>query len=114
MLRRLIRKLRGEIVIPPGLENPENLLTTEGRKTQRKNHRGKPNLSIGFWGMKLRGRLDSDNLDNVVVDVEITSWPSATQNPRGRVIEILGYEDDFGVDVGDHHSQVSLAASLPG
>jgi len=34
-----------------------------------------------------------------VVDVEITDWPSATQNPRGRVVEILGYEDDFGVDV---------------
>ena len=33
------------------------------------------------------------------MDVEITDWPSATQNPRGRVVEILGYEDDFGVDV---------------
>jgi len=34
-----------------------------------------------------------------VVDVEITDWPSATQNPRGRVTEILGEENDFGVDV---------------
>ena len=34
-----------------------------------------------------------------MVDVEITDWPSPTQNPRGRVIEILGREDDFGVDV---------------
>src|SRR5262249_52093674 len=33
------------------------------------------------------------------VDTEITDWPNASQNPRGRVIEILGYEDDFGVDV---------------
>jgi exoribonuclease R len=40
-----------------------------------------------------------DDLDGVVVDVEITDWPSATQNPRGRVVEILGKEDDFGVDV---------------
>src|SRR5208283_2303275 len=39
------------------------------------------------------------DLEGVVVDVEITDWPSATQNPRGRVIEILGEEDDFGVDV---------------
>ncbi len=31
--------------------------------------------------------------------MEITDWPSATQQPRGRVIEILGEEDDFGVDV---------------
>ena len=34
-----------------------------------------------------------------MVDVEITDWPTATQNPRGRVVEILGYPDDFGVDV---------------
>lgn len=42
---------------------------------------------------------DFDDLEGVVVDVEITDWPTPTQNPRGRVIEILGYEDDFGVDV---------------
>src|SRR5213082_2255427 len=37
--------------------------------------------------------------ENVVVDVEITDWPTSTQNPRGRVVEILGYEGDFGIDV---------------
>src|SRR5712671_6572230 len=40
-----------------------------------------------------------DDLEGVVVEVEIIQWPSATQSPRGRVKEILGYEDDFGVDV---------------
>jgi ribonuclease R len=40
-----------------------------------------------------------DDLDGVVVDVEITDWPSPTQNPRGKVVEILGREDEFGVDV---------------
>ena len=44
-------------------------------------------------------RVNLDDLDGVVVDVEITDWPSPTQNPRGKVVEILGYEDDFGVDV---------------
>jgi ribonuclease R len=39
------------------------------------------------------------DLEGVVVEVEITEWPSPTGNPRGRVIEILGYENDFGVDV---------------
>ena len=34
-----------------------------------------------------------------MVEVEIVQWPSATQSPRGRVTEILGYEDEFGVDV---------------
>src|SRR6266853_2738384 len=42
---------------------------------------------------------DWSDLENAVVDVEITDWPTATQGPRGRVVEILGYEDDFGVDV---------------
>jgi ribonuclease R len=49
-------------------------------------------------GQEARRREWSD-LENVVVEVEITEWPSPTQTPRGRVIEILGYEDDFGVDV---------------
>jgi ribonuclease R len=44
-------------------------------------------------------RVNLDDLDGVLVDVEITDWPSPTQNPRGKVVEILGYEDDFGVDV---------------
>ncbi len=44
-------------------------------------------------------RQEWTNLEGVVVDVEITSWPSPAENPKGRVIEILGYEDDFGVDV---------------
>ena len=35
----------------------------------------------------------------LVVDVEITSWPTPTRPPIGRVIEILGASDDFGVDV---------------
>ena len=34
-----------------------------------------------------------------MVDVEITSWPTPTRPPVGRVIEVLGDPDDFGVDV---------------
>ena len=40
-----------------------------------------------------------EDLENVVVEIEITQFPSANQSPRGKVIEIIGYEDDFGVDV---------------
>jgi ribonuclease R len=40
-----------------------------------------------------------DDLEGLVVDVEITSWPTPTRPPMGRVIEILGDPDDFGVDV---------------
>jgi ribonuclease R len=39
------------------------------------------------------------NINGLVVDAEITSWPTPTRPPIGRVIEILGSPDDFGVDV---------------
>ncbi|HMG86444.1 MAG TPA: VacB/RNase II family 3'-5' exoribonuclease [Terracidiphilus sp.] len=40
-----------------------------------------------------------DDFEGLVVDVEITSWPTPTRPPIGRVIEVLGDPDDFGVDV---------------
>jgi ribonuclease R len=40
-----------------------------------------------------------DDLEGLVVDVEITSWPTPTREAVGRVIEVLGDPDDFGVDV---------------
>jgi ribonuclease R len=42
---------------------------------------------------------DYDDLEGLVVDVEITSWPTPFKPPVGRVIEVLGDPDDFGVDV---------------
>src|SRR5580704_16468048 len=41
----------------------------------------------------------ASSLEGLVVDVEITDWPKPSRPARGRVIEILGREDDFGVDV---------------
>ncbi|WP_109486080.1 ribonuclease R family protein [Occallatibacter savannae] len=40
-----------------------------------------------------------DDLEGLVVDVEITSWPTPTRPAVGRVVEVLGDPDDFGVDV---------------
>jgi len=40
-----------------------------------------------------------DDLEGLIVDVEITSWPTPTKPAYGRVIEVLGDPDDFGVDV---------------
>ena len=42
---------------------------------------------------------ESGSLEGLVVDVEITSWPTPTRPAIGRVVEILGSPDDFGVDV---------------
>ena len=40
-----------------------------------------------------------ESLEGLVVDVEIISWPTPTRPAVGRVIEVLGSPDDFGVDV---------------
>jgi ribonuclease R len=38
-------------------------------------------------------------LDGMVVNVELLEYPERGSNPVGRVVEILGHADDFGVDV---------------
>jgi ribonuclease R len=44
-------------------------------------------------------QLDARDLDGLIVDVEITTYPRPAALPRGRVIEVLGRREDFGVDV---------------
>jgi len=82
-------KVTQEIVIPPGMEipKPSDVPRLQARSVDR------------VIGDEAKVHTDWQDLDGVVVDVEITDWPSATQNPRGRVVEILGEESDFGVDV---------------
>src|SRR5208283_3646460 len=91
-------KVTQEIVIPPGMENPKPL-TAENAEDAEKNRPVKAKAKHRVIGKEAAVHTDWQDLDGVVVDVEITDWPSATQNPRGRVIEILGQETDFGVDV---------------
>ena len=92
-------KITQDIVIPPGMETPpavdraENLQPQVAQRTQRKKTVDR------VLGDEVARPTSWDDLEGVVVDVEITEWPSPTQNPRGRVIEILGRPDDFGVDV---------------
>ncbi|HME01038.1 MAG TPA: VacB/RNase II family 3'-5' exoribonuclease [Terriglobia bacterium] len=42
---------------------------------------------------------DVRELDGMIVDVEITDFPRPGAPPLGRVAEVLGRRDDFGVDV---------------
>jgi len=95
-------KITQEIMIPAGMEFPgasvPAVVNSEERSPQRtrKSQRKSVDRVLGDEAAR---RAEWDDLEGVVVDVEITDWPSPTQNPRGRVIEILGREDDFGVDV---------------
>src|SRR5713226_6984979 len=115
------QKITQEIVIPPGMEIPRTSSEAEldasslpWRGQDALATAGGPALSVAkgtpalpepkksphrVLGAEAARRADLGDLENAVVDVEITDWPTATQNPRGRVVEILGYEDDFGVDV---------------
>src|SRR5216684_7469572 len=101
-------KLTQEIVIPPGMENPQSPVASapvtsvppvvkispaEPPRPKKKRSQDR------VIGKEAAIHTTVQNMEGVVVDVEITDWPSATQNPRGRVIEILGEENDFGVDV---------------
>ncbi len=89
------QKISQDIVIPPGMEQPGSASVPSAiPSASRARHKSVDRV----LGDEAR-RTEWDDLEGVVVDVEITDWPSATQNPRGRVVEILGYEDDFGVDV---------------
>ena len=99
-------KITLDIVIPRGMEVPHTPETDpskvqpelENRKPITDNRKRLPERDRVF-GSEARRTEIAEDLENVVVDVEITEWPTPTQNPRGRVVEILGYEDDFGVDV---------------
>jgi ribonuclease R len=128
-VKPLDSKIVHEIVIPRGMEYPEESLAVVGRRSpatardreatraipyevskKTSGHRGEVSPSSDerrprtrskhrVLGEEATPRADWSDLENVVVDVEITDWPGPTQAPRGRVIEILGYENDFGVDV---------------
>jgi ribonuclease R len=47
----------------------------------------------------LRDRRTARDLDGLIVDVEITNYPTPAALPRGRVLEVLGRREEFGVDV---------------
>ena len=84
-------KITQDIIIAQGNEYPPNTPEATEEDSDDTPHR--------VLGKEAARRASWDDMEGVVVDVEITDWPSPTQNPRGRVAEILGYADDFGVDV---------------
>jgi ribonuclease R len=85
-------KLTDPVIIPRGAEIPniETLHAASVAKHGESRHR--------VIGKEARRRHHAA-LEGMVVDVEIVQWPSGAQGARGKVIEVLGYEDDFGVDV---------------
>src|SRR5271166_5891343 len=91
-------KVTQEIVIPPGMEIPSKNVAPSPAAVGRASRPHKQSVDRVI-GSAAKVHTDWQDLEGLVVDVEITDWPSATQQPRGRVVEILGEESDFGVDV---------------
>jgi ribonuclease R len=69
------------ITIPGGLEVPRGV------------------SSIDRVGVARREVSSVEDLDGMIVNVEILEFPEDREEAVGRVIEVLGYPDDFGVDV---------------
>jgi ribonuclease R len=77
------------IVIPLGAEVPAVAAEVSS-----------PHRVLGREAQAARGlHPGHQDLEGLVVDVEITDWPTTTRAARGRVLEVLGAADDFGVDV---------------
>lgn len=74
-------RVRQRIIIPEGLEKPPQ---------ESQVHR---------IGAAVREVNSIEEMDGMIVNVEILDFPERDEPPVGRVIEILGYPDDFGVDV---------------
>ncbi len=90
----------GDEIVPDVADSPHRMLGDEARKvlqaTESK-HTTRP-------------------LEGLAVDVEITSFPTPGRPARGRVIEVLGPPDAFGVDVEivirKHHIPHTFPASV--
>ena len=86
-VRPIDDRIKMDVIIPPGEEVVPEPSQTEAR------------IEVDRVVGSEASRRPWEDLEGLVVDCEITDWPTATKNPRGRVIEVIGYEDDFGVDV---------------
>jgi len=84
-----------EIVIPRGEEWPSGSGSAPAHSRDRQ-FGGESERQAGSSEPEVRNVRD---LEGMVVDVEMTSYPRPSALPRGRVVEILGRREDFGVDV---------------
>ncbi len=85
----------GHNVVPFDDRMTQPILIPEGQELPQATETATPHRVLGSEATTAT----HDSLEGLVVDVEITSWPTPTRPPVGRVIEVLGDPDDFGVDV---------------
>jgi ribonuclease R len=86
-------KRRGNFVIPSDNRISQWLEIPEGLETPVHD------LSADRVGAPARQVKSAEDLDGLIVNVEVLEFPEDGEAGAGRVIEVLGHPDDFGVDV---------------
>jgi ribonuclease R len=89
-------RAQGHSVVPFDERMTQPILIPAGQELPAANDAVTPHRVLGS---EAAAAASHDDLEGLVVDVEITSWPTPTRPAVGRVIEVLGDPDDFGVDV---------------
>jgi ribonuclease R len=89
-------RAQGHNVVPFDERMTQPILIPAGQELPATNETATPHRVLGS---EATASAAHDSLEGLVVDVEITNWPTPTRPPVGRVIEVLGDPDDFGVDV---------------
>ena len=84
------------VVIPFDERMTQPIVIPEGKEVVEQKADSTPHRVLGA---EAAVHADYANLEGLIVDVEITSWPTPFKPAMGRVIEVLGDPDDFGVDV---------------
>jgi len=90
---------RGNMVTPFDSRMTQPILIPEGAEAPEVEDGPGNQFAHRVLGAEAQAAAIHDDLEGLVVDVEITSWPTPTKPAFGRVIEVLGAPDDFGVDV---------------
>jgi ribonuclease R len=86
-----------EIVIPRGQELPDVGTVREPPLHRHRQFGGESERRSAVAAVS--DRRTACDLDGLIVDVEITNYPRPAALPRGRVLEVLGRREEFGVDV---------------
>jgi ribonuclease R len=89
-------RAQGHSVVPFDERMTQPILIPDGQELPAAGEAATPHRVLGHEAASASVH---ESLEGLVVDVEITSWPTPTRPPVGRVIEVLGSADDFGVDV---------------
>ncbi|MBV9224134.1 MAG: VacB/RNase II family 3'-5' exoribonuclease [Acidobacteriaceae bacterium] len=87
-----IRK-RGNFVVPADDRIQQWIEIPEGMEIPPEQH------ALNRVGASVHQINTVEDLDRMIVNVEILEFPEGSEGAIGRVIEVLGYPDDFGVDV---------------